>query len=358
MSYLDVTLLNDFQSRNATNEKFIANYGLINLAKDSTPFVDYIAPTVKEMMATQSGARDSKIPVLKDQQVTVTTVPGFSNIPINMGESDNYFFTAFDVFSGFRNYPSSFENNQLDQQFYTDNILKNVLQGMAVEIDNTIKTVLEGRKTQVLNHTAQISQNDGTYNFNAGTDTLEISKAAQKDTMFYQLTQLMQANQLPGNYKIVTSPAGLVVGNAEALKFGANNDKNLEWAQGGMASGDRYISDQIATSANFDGFLVRDGDVGLFENYPADFRAGTEFAGKKWSVSDIELPFTRMRANIFVNKEATDATAIVGAGNDSNLTMTHFEEMAIWHRFYIVHRYNSDLSTRQNAVVKVQGLTS
>ena len=358
MAYLDSTVLNDFQARNATNEKFVANYGMLNLAKDSTSSVDYIAPSVKEMMKNMSGSRNAKIPVIKDQQVTVTTTPGFSNIPINLGETDEYAFTAIDIFSGFRVYPASFENNAVDAQFYTDTVMSNVLQGMAEKIDEAVGNVLEARKTQVLNYVTQISQNDGTYTFNTGTDTLEVSKAAQKDTMFYQLTQLMSANQLGGNYKIVTSPAGLVVGDAEALKFRAGNEKQIDWAQGGIPVGNRYISDQITTNQNFDGFLVRDGDVGIFENYPWDFRQNTSFGGKEWSISDVELPFTKMRANVFVNKEATQANSIITPSTDTNLIMTHFEEMAIWHRFFIVHRYNSDLTTRQNGVVKIQGQTS
>jgi hypothetical protein len=30
--------------------------------------------------------------------------------------------------------------------------------------------------------------------------------------------------------------------------------------------------------------------------------------------------------------------------------------MAIWVRFYVVYRYNSDLGTRVNDIVKIQGL--
>ncbi|WP_288374105.1 hypothetical protein, partial [uncultured Chryseobacterium sp.] len=69
-------------------------------------------------------------------------------------------------------------------------------------------------------------------------------------------------------------------------------------------------------------------------------------------------PFTRMVANVYVNNAATDATAMVSAGKDSNLIMTHFQEMAIWHRFYVVYRYNSDLANRVNDIVKITGLTT
>lgn len=359
MAYLDATVLNDFQAKEATNEKFDANYGMIDLAKDSGQAIDYIPPSVKDMMNKMSASRDAKLPVLKDQTVTVTTTPGFSNIPINQGETDAYSFTAFDVFSGFRLYPASFENNQLgDGAWYRDQIIRNVLKACAVTVEEIIETQLEARKTQALGFTTQISQGDGVFTFNAGTDTLEIAKAAQKDTMFYNLTQLMIANQLPGTYRTVNSPGGLVVNNAEALKFREANSKNLNWQQAFMPEGNRYISDQISTAANFNGFMVRDGDIGLIENFPWDFRNGTNFAGKQWSVSDVELPFVRMRANVYTNSEATEANSIITPNTDTNLTMTHFEEMALWFRFYVPYRYNSAITTRQNGIVKLTGLTT
>jgi hypothetical protein len=356
--YLDLTVLNDFQATEATNEKFDANYGMLDLAKDSTVAVDYIPPSVQEMLKTASGARNAKIPVLKDQDVTVTTVPGFDNIPINLGETDSYYFTAYDVFSGFRIYPASFENNQADGEFYRTNILRNVLKKMAETKDGIIETIMETRKTQVLNHTTQVSQGDGTFVFNAGTDTLEIAKAAQKDTVFTYLTELMKANQLGGGYRIVTSPAGLLVSEVEAAKYGPNGEKNLAWSQSAVPQDRRYVSDQISTSANYNGFFVRDGDIGLYSNFPYDFRQNTKFGGKEWAISDVELPYIRSQANIYMNVEATEATALVTPNTDTNLTMTHFEEMAIWDRFYVVYRYNSDLATRQNAIVKLLGKTS
>jgi len=70
------------------------------------------------------------------------------------------------------------------------------------------------------------------------------------------------------------------------------------------------------------------------------------------------MPFIKSRLNVYVNKEATDATSIITPTTDSNLIMTHFEEMAMWDRFYVFYRYNSDLTTRQNAIVKIAGLTT
>jgi len=358
MAFLDSTVLNDFQAREATNEKREANYGMLNLAKDSTSAVDYVPPSVQEVLATSSNARNAKIPVLKDQTVTVNTTPGFANIPVNLGETDSYYFTAYDVFSGFRFYPAAHAENQVDGQWYFDQVMRNVLKACAATTDDIVETVMEARKTQVLDYDTQISQGDGTFSFSAVNDELTIDKSAQKDTMFYNLGQLMIANQLPGAYRIVTSPAGLVVNDAESMKYDTQNSKNISWQQLYMPDDRRYISDQIATSANFNGFFVRDGALGLYENYPYDFRNGTRIAGKEWSISDVELPYMKMRANVYVNSEATDGTALVTPGTRTDLKMTHFEEMALWFRFYVVYRYNSDIATRPQDIVKLVGATT
>ena len=358
MAYLDSTVLSDFQAREAVNEKFEANYGMLNLAKDSTSFVDYVPPSVQQMLATSSSARNATIPVLKDQTVTVNTTPGFANIPINLGETATYYFTAYDVFSGFRFFPATHAENQVDGNWYFDQIMRNVLKACAATTDDIIETVLTARKTQKLAYAPQISMGDGTFTWDDSANTLTLNKAAQKDTAFPYLQQLMIANQLPGNYRIVTSPAGLLVGDVEAAKYGAGNTKNIAWANSLIPADRRYISDQISTSGNFNGFFVRDGAIGLYENYPYDFRMGTKLAGKEWSVSDVELPYMKMRANVYINQEATDATALVTPGTRSDLKMTHFEEMALWFRFYVVYRYTSDLVNRPNDIVQIIGATS
>ena len=186
----------------------------------------------------------------------------------------------------------------------------------------------------------------------------KFSKAAQKETMFYNLEELMAANKLGGDYRLATSRAGLAVQRSEAAKYGVSNDKNLQ-ALGFLPSDRLYESDNISAGSDiFNGWLMRDGAMGIYSNHPFDFANGTMVDGKEWSVSDVELPFTRMQANVYVNSQATEATSLISGGTDSNLKMTHFEELAVWFRFYVVYRYNSDLSTRANDIVKVSGKTS
>jgi len=356
MAFLNGTLLNDLQSDMATNEKYFSPLGVIDAVKDSTASANYIPPTVRENLSTISGLRKAEIPVIKDQSVTVVTTPGFEYIPSNLPESDKYWFQPYDVFSGMRHYPSANDNNMIDAEFQSREVLKNVLYEMGNTVEGILLTNLDARKTQVLGFTEQVSATTGDYAFDATPDILKIKKAAQDETMFYSAEALMGANEVGGNFRIVTNRAGLARQKAEALKYGANNDKNLQ-ALGFFGADRMYESGNITTSAKFDGYMFRDGAIGVFENFPSDFRKGTEFAGKKWAVSDMDLPFVNMRANIYTDTNATNATSLITSGVDSNLIMTSYEEMGIWVRFYVVYRYNSDLSTRVNDVVKVQGLT-
>ena len=110
MAYINPTLWNDIQVTDATNEKRFSQLGIIDAVKDSTAFVDYIPPSAIEAMSMASSLRDVQIPVLKDQNVTVVTTPGFQYIPANLPESDQYTFQAYDVFSGFGHYPATYAN--------------------------------------------------------------------------------------------------------------------------------------------------------------------------------------------------------------------------------------------------------
>lgn len=356
MAYLDATDLNDLQDIGGTDEKRYSQRGLVDAAKDSSPATDdFISPSVREAMKKLSSARNQQEPVIKDQTITVNTTPGFNFIPSNLPESAQYTFTAVDIFSGFRFYPASYEDNAIDMEWEKRRRMKAVLYAMAAEKESQIASVLETRKTQTWAGTTQVSQGDGTFTFDAGTDILSISKAAQKETIFANMDAMFAINELPGLLRYVTNRGGLQIQMTEMLKYGMSNDKNLQAL--GFPTADRlYQSGSISAGSDvFNGWVFRDGAIGLVENYPWDFRNGTSFAGKTWSISDIEMEWLRSRINVFVNTEATEATALV---NSSNMKMTHFQEMAMWDRFYIVYPYNSSLSTRAQDIVKIKGLTT
>jgi len=358
MAYLTSTVLDDLQVKGGLDEAREGNYGIIDFAKASTERVDYVDSEVISSLQTMSGARSANIPIIKDGTITVSNTPGFASIPINLGETATYAFTAYDVCTGMRLFPSTFENNAVSIENYINAQTKKLLKGCAAEAESIIETVMEARKTTLLTGTTQISQGEGTFNFDAGTDVLQVSKAAQNDAMFAYLNQLMAANLLGGQYAIVTNPAGLAFNTVDALKYQAAQATYKQWDQGNMPLGQRFISDYISPGSDvFQGWLARMGSIGLVNNFPYDFRMGTEVAGKKWSISNTELPYIKMRANVFINNEATNATSMVTA-SDTNAIMTTFEEMFLWFRFYVLYPYNSSLSTRASDIVKIAGLTT
>lgn len=359
MPYIDSTILNDLQVGGAFDESRNPELGMVNAVKAGTPATSaYIPQSTREAFRSISGARDVKMPIIKDGEVTVVQTPGYNNIPANLIETGQYNYMAYDVFSGFRFYPASFDNNQIDAQEALANRVDQVSYGMGKVVEQILIARAEERKSQVLDYTTQVSQNEGAYNFNGATDTLELNKAAQKDTMYFHLNELMSSNELPGSYRIVTSPGGLVAPRAEAAKYGQYNEQNKQ-ALGFFGADKMHTSYQLSAGSNiFNGYLMRDGALGMFENFPSDFRNGVRVNGKEWSISDMELPYARMRANIYTNADASNATSLVQGKTDTNLIMTHFEEMAMWLRFYVVYTPNTELATRSNDIVKLAGLTS
>ena len=361
MPHLDIGVLDDLQAKgNLFNQKIGGRYGALNVVKDGGQFVQFLPPSVREELSTISGARSINIPVLLDQAVTVTTTPGF-NIPVNLGETQEFSYTAVDIFSGMRLYPAAFKNNVADIEDYRSNVLDNILKEMAIHADNACLQVMSDRASHNL---TDFDILDGSATGSATVNTanvITLNAAAQTDVMFRNFAEIITANELDDMpYGIVTNPGGLALSEAIAAKNGSNQAIDLEQAQGLMSPDRRYKSNQLTAAGRMAGYLVRDGDLGIVENFPYDYVQGTELGGtKKWSVSNTELPHLRMRANIYTNAEATDATALVTGGNDSNLTMTTFEEMAIWARFYIIHKPMTTFDTTgKTGIIQIAGTTA
>jgi len=358
MAYLDNTLLNDIQDNKVGDARRPDRLGILQAVKAGEDRMDeYISDSVREQLRTISSQRKAKIPVIKDGTTTVTTSPGFS-IPANLMETEFYYFQPFNVVSGLRYYPSMHANNVVDGETYRRRQVLRVLEDMGKKKEEIIATQLELLKTRLLDHTTQVSQGDGTFVFQTATDTLQINKAAQKETMFNNSQALMRANKMDGEWRAVSNPAGFQLQLSEMAKYGSANEKNLQ-ALGFFGPDRVYESDSITTTSNiFEGWLIRDGAIGTILNTPWDFVNETEVGEKKWSVTDMEMPYVQSQLNVFSNREASDTTAMVSPGDDSNGIMSHFEEMALWDRFYVVYRYNQDRDVYTSDIVKLQGLSS
>ena len=358
MANLDATDLNDLQVQEARNDKRFQELGIVNIVKHAGQFVDFIPEKDKREMETMSSDRDAIIPVIVDQTVIVNSEPSF-DVPANLLETTNFSFTAISISSGFVHHPAQYANNVIAAEQGKQTKIKNVLYAMGKSLETEINTVMEARKTQVLGFTTQISQgsNGQSYTFNDTPEILEVNKAAQQNTMFTSIDDVMAANDRGGRYSYVSNPAGFSVQRQELATFGAANAKNLQ-DLGIPDASLLHESHTITTSDVFDGFAVRDGAIGMITNHPYDFRNNTEVGSRKWSVSDMDVPFLETKVNIMTNTEATDARSLSASNTNSDLQLTHVEQMLFWWRGFIVFEYNADLSTRSSSIVKIQGQTT
>ena len=166
MAYIDANQLNDLQITGGIDEKRLNRHGIIQAVKAGTPAAKQLIPQAAlESLRTMSGARAIELPVIKDSTATVTTSPSFT-IPSNLNETTFYSVTPINFFSGYRVYPAAFDNNAIDIAAYTKAQNIRVLEAMADLKESTLAVQLEAYKTQLMNHTVQVSQGDGTFVFN------------------------------------------------------------------------------------------------------------------------------------------------------------------------------------------------
>lgn len=358
MSLLDATVLNTFQDTLTADEKRYDKQGLIKGVTANTVKVEYISPALKEKMKTFSSERDFEIPVIKEGEATVSTTPGFDNIPENLLTSDKYGFTAVDIFSGFHHYPAQYAENLVEEQFAINVKLKRALYACANSAEDAILTVLNNNKTQQLSYLTQANAGDGTFIFDTGaTNVLSVNKAGLKDTLYFDYNNITSNNELYEDNLLITSKGGTNEIIKQMNKYGVANSENLNWASELISKGKIYETQNIAPESDiFNGYLLQEGAVGVYPNFPFDFRKGSKVGTKEWSVSSTDLPFMNMKANIIIDRNAVDATAKIGRGSDS--TMTTSESMGIWFRFYITHPYNSAPSTRVSEIIKIKALNS
>lgn len=350
---IDFSALNAYQDRMTQTEKEVQRYGLIECLKHNSPMNKVLTPTLRAHLQTVEG-RTTEYTGLKEDVITTTSVESFT-IPANLSDSEQKTLTSISIFSGFQVYPAWFQNNTIALQDYLSNKFDEVFAAMAAAKETQIVNLLNTNKTQVWNGTTQVNNGDGTFTFDTGTDTLTANKAAQKDVLFSNLKTLFRINKKVGGYNSVVNEGGYNLALNEIFKFGAQNDENRQFLKNQLP----IYFESLGISPGSDQFVsywLRDGAIGGVQNYPFDFRTGTVVDSKVWGIMDTPAPYIGEVLNVYNNKEAVDASSL--GETTSHLKMTSMNEWGFLDKFFLVSEYNSDLSTRPNAIVKTIGATS
>jgi len=356
--FIDFSVLNTYQNDRTQTEKENQVYGLLDCIAYNSPMCKALNPKLKEHLRTVEG-RSTQYPGLKEDVITTTSVESFT-IPAHLSDSEMMTLTAISIFSGFQVYPRYFVNNLVGKEEYMKNKYDEVFAAMAAAKEEYIETLLNTYKTQVWDGVIQVNNGDGTFAFDTGNDWLTANKAAQKDTLFANLKTLFRINKKVGGTNYVINEGGFNLAMNEIWKMGKANNEDRQFTANSIPK--FFESLGIAPGSDqFLGFMMRNGAIGIAQNYPSDFRGSkesppTRVGEKIWGITDRPVPHLNTKLNVYYNKEATDASSL--GDTTSHLNMTFMEEWGFLDKFFLISNYNSDLATRPNEIVKFKGLTS
>lgn len=350
---IDFSVLNAYQDRITQTEKRQQKYGLIESLQYNTPMCPVLTPTLKAHLQTVEG-RATEYTGLKEDVITTTTTESFT-VPSNLSTSEQKTLSLITIASGFQVYPAWFQNNTIAYEEYLANKYDEVFAAMASAKETQIGNLLNTNKTQTIDGIAQINGGDGTFAFDDTNDWVSANKAAQKDVLFSNLESLFGINKMAGSHNAVVNKGGLNLALNEILKFGAVNSENRQFIQNQLPLYFETLGIS-PSSYQFIMYMMNDGAIGGVQNYPFDFRTGTNVDSKLWGITDTPVPYVNERLNVYYNREATDASSL--ADTTSHLKMTSMEEWEFIDKFFLVTKYNSDLTTRVSDIVKVAGLTT
>lgn len=347
MSYIDQTLINDYQHRVVENELRVPRYGLIDLIKAQTPQMPFVNSELQNAILNYASGNSLKVPALKEDTIVTSTSESFT-IPANLSESAMTTLSLTTIFAGFAIYPETFANNIVSKDEYFLNKMNEVDKAMAKKLEEYINTHLATYKTATWAGADAVTG----HSFNSTSDALEISLAAQNDVMFADIVAQAARNDWSEDMlAMVMNPSGQHVLN-QYMKYGSTNEKNLQWQ--GMP--DIYKSNRVSiTSAKrWTGYLLEPGAIGLLPNIKPAFQQRATVGEAKWDVSDGAMPQLGHRVMLYENKEKVDATGIGSYGDHA--IMSWKEEYGFIFRFALLKRYHTDGTV--GYILKVDGETA
>jgi hypothetical protein len=349
MSYIDQTLINDYQHKVVENELRVPRYGLIDLIKAQTPLVPFNNPELQAAVLNYASGNSLKVPAMEEDTIVTSTSESFV-IPANLSESAMTSLSLTTIFAGFATYPETFANNVISEEAYVLNKINEVDKAMAKKLEEYIATHLNTYKTAVWTGDDAITG----HTFQEATDALEITLAAQSDVMFADIVAQAARNDWSEDQLMMAmNPSGQHVLN-QYMKYGSTNEKNLQWQ--GMP--DIYKSNRVTVDAGkrWTGYLLEPGAIGLLVNLKPAFRQRVTVGEAKWDVSDSALPQLGHQVMLYENKEKVNATG-VGSYADHAI-MSWKKEYGFIFRFALLKRYNSDTDSRAGYILKINGETA
>lgn len=358
-AFIDATQFAKIQFKKFQEDNQIEKYGFLDAAVQSTAVAKVNGLITPEVEATLRSLEKTthEIPARKEQTLETTDVESFV-FPLNPGENENFTATKFTISTGFGISDRSFVENIDARTPYLGQKFFEASKAMANKKDQIIRDILNTRRTQVLDNAALLDEGSETWNFNTGTDELEVDQAAQQGNFYYKTDQLARSNFQEQPFVMITNKVGLTNVTSNIMSHGVGNDFNRQ--------DPRNIPFPILESPNqtivggtdrFVAHLLQMGGIGLIDNITHNYANKRESFGAEgriqWGVTNGLMPYLNS-AIPFLYRDSYGDNSSFSSGS-TNLKVDILESWKFHHIFYIITSYNQDLATRPNNIIRMRG---
>lgn len=360
-NFIDATQQAKIQFRNFQENNQVERYGFLEAAVQSTGVArvnGLITPEVEAQLSRLEKTAH-EIPARKEITLTTTDVESF-DFELNLGENETYTATRYTVATGFGISDRSFVENIDSRVPYLGQKFFEASKAIANKKDQIIRDLLNTRRTQVLNSAdaSLLDEGSETWNFNAGTDELEVDQAAQQGNFYYKLDQLAKANFQDQPFILISNKLGLTNVTSNILKFGQANSSNLQSAQNipfpAVESPNQTI---VGGTDRFVLHMLQLGGIGLVDNITYNYANRRESYGAEgkiqWEVTNGMMPYINSAVPFLYRNTYGDNSGF--SAGSTNLKVDILENWRFHHIFYLIHTYNQDLATRPNNIIRVRG---
>ena len=306
-----------------TNEYQTEN-GLIRFAEQETNDAKrkWFTPSMEAAIASARN-RTVYIPAIKPGTITVTNTPSFT-IPVSGSDTEKKSVTIYTQFTGFSYNPFDFRDNAVKENEYIVAKMREIDEALSNDKSDTLETFMNTNRTQALNGTANVGATTGDYNFNTGTDLLEVKLAGQREPFFSNMKTIFKINKRLADLRYVASPEMETI-LTEIMKYGMANDKNLQ----NQMLPEIFYDHNIDNSVRFTGFVSTKGSLAMVTNVLDEYALG-EKTGDGWefSVSDMGLSKLGSSVMALTRRVSSDNSSY---GNDATGHTSVKQEVGIIH---------------------------
>lgn len=323
-----------YDQRIDKNEFRLSQYGVWDYFQmETTNPQGIISP---DMVAKYGSAWDkrTKIPVLKEGEITVTEGLAPLTVATKENESELITLTPKDLWFGFTMMPAQYEDGRNNISYQTDWRRKFMLgvRGMAEKLNESGRALLEAQKNQKFTDLL---------NYDATGNVVTAPKDRESE-IFADLRVIMESNDYSGPATIIANGGVQSTGR----KFGHNFDNNVV----SILDQNKFMKDYGIvndTGIYGTGFYCLDGNVGLlYQVKPENRMKYKTLSGKKWDILS-NVPAINADLMEFYYDDAADISAYF---TDNIQSMSEAYIYSI--RVYFVTAYNSDIANKTNPFIK------